>query len=56
MSSLQSQRQHFSVSASKISTTFGANTLKRFEVRTDVVSDESVVTAPLALVEAERAG
>jgi transglutaminase-like putative cysteine protease len=41
-----------------ISTTFGANTLKRFEVRTDVVSEESVPTAPVALtaVEAERAG
>ncbi len=39
-----------------ISTTFGANTLKRFEVRTDVVSEESVPAAPLARVEAERAG
>jgi transglutaminase-like putative cysteine protease len=36
-----------------ISTTFGVNTLKRFEVRTDVVSEESV---PLVRAEAERVG
>ena len=33
-----------------ISTTFGANTLKRFEVRTDVVSEES---APAVLLRVE---
>ena len=39
-----------------ISTTFGANTLKRFEVRTDAVSDESAPAMPPARVEAaERA-
>ena len=39
-----------------ISTTFGANTLKRFEVRTDEVSEESAPAVPLARIEAERTG
>jgi hypothetical protein len=39
-----------------ISTTFGANTLKRFEVRTDVVGDESAPAIPLVRAEAERTG
>jgi len=39
-----------------ISTTFGANTLKRFEVRTDVVSEESAPAVSLVRAEAERAG